>query len=146
MFCGSWQQLICNKKRTSTSNITHSRTEGGKNSEGGETIKEKNKHLPVGSETQQGSARDKRQEHRKLTRQVQHQMEQIRRKKDYNATINREQSRGTKYHWRHRATKKNAMESSKTIVQNTSHHKSRSINGVLFGSRWDREKIPNSRR
>ena len=53
-------------------------SEGGKNSEGGETIKEKNKHLPVGCETQQGSARDKRQEHRKLTRQVQHQMEHIR--------------------------------------------------------------------
>ena len=55
-------------------------SEGGKNSEGGETIKEKNKHLHVGSETQQGSARDKRQENRKLTKQVQHQMEQIRAK------------------------------------------------------------------
>ena len=62
-------------------------SEGGKNSEGGKTklrkhtiypkqktIKEKNKHLPVGSDTQQGSARDTRQENMRLIKQVQQQM------------------------------------------------------------------------
>ena len=74
-------------------------SEGGKNSEGGQNkvrnrtifprqetkkiIKAKNNHLPVGSVTQQISARDTRQQNRRLTKQVQQQINKKRLKQGY---------------------------------------------------------------
>ena len=74
-------------------------SEGGKNSEGGQNkvrnrtiypkretkkiIKENNNHLPVGSVTQQISARDTRQQNRRLTKQVQQQINEKRSKQGY---------------------------------------------------------------
>ena len=74
-------------------------SEGDKNSEGGKTkvrqsniypkpkiekkIRDKNNHLPVGSETQQRSARDTRQENRRLIKQVQQHMNEKRVKQGY---------------------------------------------------------------
>ena len=47
------------------------------------SITEKNKHLPVGSETQQGSARETRQENMRLIKQAQQQMNEKRVKQGY---------------------------------------------------------------
>ena len=74
-------------------------SEGGKISEGGQNkvryrtifprretkkiIKEKNNHLPVGSVTQQISARDTRQQNRRLKKQVQQQINEKRSKQGY---------------------------------------------------------------
>ena len=46
-------------------------------------IKERNNHLPVGSETQQRSARDTRQKNRRLIKQVQQQINEKRLKQGY---------------------------------------------------------------
>ena len=74
-------------------------SEGGKNSEGGQNkvrnrtiyprsetkkiVRENNNHLPVGIVTQQISARDTRQQNRRLTKQVQEQIDAKRPKQGY---------------------------------------------------------------